>query len=84
MNSTAVVEKAYELARDTYAGLGVDTDAAIETLKPIAISLHCWQGDDIAGFEGEEGLSGGGIMATEIIWVRPATPTSCAWILRLS
>jgi L-rhamnose isomerase len=55
---------AYDLAKERYAALGVDTDAALEKLKTIAISLHCWQGDDVGGFEGpERGLSGG-IMAT--------------------
>ena len=41
----------YELARDRYALLGVDTDAALTPLKSVPISLHCWQGDDVAGFE---------------------------------
>lgn len=55
---------AYELARERYAGLGVDTAVALERLSQIAISLHCWQGDDVGGFEDpDRGLSGG-IMAT--------------------
>ena len=58
------VEKAYELAREQYARLGVNSDLAIETLRTIPISLHCWQGDDVAGFESSDGLSGGGIQAT--------------------
>ena len=58
------IEKAYEQARQRYAELGVDTDEAMERLSSIAISLHCWQGDDVGGFESDEGLSGGGIMAT--------------------
>jgi len=59
------IEKAYEQARQRYAELGVDTEAAMERLSSTAISLHCWQGDDVGGFEKtEEGLSGGGIMAT--------------------
>jgi len=54
----------YELAREKYAELGVDTDAALERLRTVPISLHCWQGDDVGGFEDpERGLSGG-IMAT--------------------
>ena len=65
MSNSAAIEKAYEAARDRYSELGVETDEAISQLSKIAISLHCWQGDDVAGFEsGEEGLSGGGIMAT--------------------
>ena len=49
----------YELAKKLYADLGIDTDLAIEKLKNIPISLHCWQGDDVLGFEGAESLSGG-------------------------
>ncbi len=58
------IEKAYEQAKQRYAKLGVDTDKAMEQLSATAISLHCWQGDDVGGFESDEGLSGGGIMAT--------------------
>ncbi len=58
------IGKAYELAREQYAALGVDTEKALERLDRIAISLHCWQGDDVGGFETAEGLSGGGIQAT--------------------
>lgn len=51
---------AYSQARERYATLGVNTDQAIETLSRISISLHCWQGDDVSGFENTgEGLSGG-------------------------
>ena len=59
------IEQAYELAKQRYAELGVDTDDVMKRLKKIAISLHCWQGDDVGGFEtvGAE-LSGGGIQAT--------------------
>ena len=60
----AAVEKAYELARERYAALGVDTGRALERLPGIPISLHCWQGDDVGGFESDEGLTGGGIQAT--------------------
>ena len=58
------IEQAYKLAGERYAELGVDTDKAMDRLSRIAISLHCWQGDDVGGFESAEGLSGGGIMAT--------------------
>ena len=58
------IEKAYELAKERYAALDVDTDAVLKKLAQIAISLHCWQGDDVGGFEDPgRGLSGG-IMAT--------------------
>lgn len=49
----------YESAREIYAALGVDTDAAISTLKRIPISLHCWQGDDVIGFDHDGPLTGG-------------------------
>ncbi|MBN2181806.1 MAG: L-rhamnose isomerase [Sedimentisphaerales bacterium] len=59
------IEQAYEIAKQRYGELGVDTDKVMKQLKTIAISLHCWQGDDVGGFEtaGAE-LSGGGIQAT--------------------
>jgi L-rhamnose isomerase len=58
------IEQAYELAKERYAALGVDTDTAMQKLAEIPISLHCWQGDDVGGFEDpDRGLSGG-IMAT--------------------
>ncbi len=64
MANTRQIEQAYKLARERYAELGVDTDKAMKQLRKIAISLHCWQGDDVGGFESGDGLSGGGIMAT--------------------
>jgi L-rhamnose isomerase len=64
MTNPKGIEKAYEQAKQRYAELGVDTEAAMERLSSTTISLHCWQGDDVGGFESDEGLSGGGIMAT--------------------
>ena len=61
---TATIEKAYAPARQRYAEFGVDTDRALQKLRQVAISIHCWQGDDVGGFETDEGLTGGGIMAT--------------------
>lgn len=55
--------KRYEMAREMYQGLGVDTDAALEILEKAKISMHCWQGDDVSGFDHEGPLSGG-IQAT--------------------
>ncbi|MCR4773619.1 MAG: L-rhamnose isomerase [Prevotella sp.] len=54
-----LIEKAYAVAKERYAALGVDTDKAIETLKKTPISLHCWQADDVVGFERNEAASGG-------------------------
>ncbi len=59
------VEQAYELAKGRYAAFGIDTDLVIEKALATPISLHCWQSDDVGGFETKPaGLSGGGIMAT--------------------
>ena len=55
---------AYTLAQETYAALGVDTEAALKRLATVPISLHCWQGDDVGGFEGVGDLSGSGLAAT--------------------
>ncbi len=61
---TAKIEQAYQLAKEHYAELGVDTDRAIERLSAIAVSIHCWQGDDVGGFEHVGETASGGIMAT--------------------
>src|SRR5512133_2184519 len=58
------INAAYELARERYALLGVDTDQALEKLAQVAISLHCWQGDDVGGFENPDSGLSGGIAAT--------------------
>jgi len=60
-----VIEKAYKLAKAQYAALGVDTDQVIAEMDKINISLHCWQADDVGGFEKAGSvLGGGGIQAT--------------------
>jgi L-rhamnose isomerase len=64
MTDNRGVEQAFAFARERYAQLGVDVERAIETLRSVAISLHCWQGDDVGGFESAAGLTGGGIQAT--------------------
>lgn len=56
--------KTYDLAREVFADWGVDAEAAMSALSGIAISMHCWQGDDVRGFERKAGTSGGGIQAT--------------------
>ena len=59
------IEKAYEIAHERYARLRVNTDAVIEQLENIPLSLHCWQGDDVGGFEKPDArLEGGGIQVT--------------------
>jgi len=64
----------YELARQQYADHGVDTDAALARLGDVAISLHCWQGDDVLGFENVGESLGGGIAATGNYPGRARTP----------
>jgi L-rhamnose isomerase len=60
-----VIEKAYKAAKEQYAALGVDTDQVIADMDNISISLHCWQTDDVGGFEKAGSvLGGGGIQAT--------------------
>jgi len=55
----AQILQAYEIARERYAALGVNTDEAVAQLEKQQISLHCWQTDDVIGFESKDGLSGG-------------------------
>ena len=58
------IENAYAIAKEAYAALGVSSDKAIKDALAIPVSIHCWQGDDVVGFEGSGSLSGGGILAT--------------------
>ncbi|HBM16663.1 MAG TPA: L-rhamnose isomerase [Lentisphaeria bacterium] len=59
------IETSYKLAKEHYAEFGINTDSAIKKLSSISVSLHCWQGDDVTGFESlSGGLSGDGIQAT--------------------
>ena len=67
------IQERYESAKEIYAGLGVDVDAAVERLNHIPVSMHCWQGDDVIGFDGAGALSGG-IQATGNYPGRARTP----------
>ena len=58
------IAKTFVLAQERYASIGVDVDHALKTLATIPISLHCWQGDDVGGFENFGGTLGGGLVAT--------------------
>ena len=54
---TELIEKAYAIARERYAEIGVDTEKALAALQNISLSLHCWQADDVTGFcLGEKGM----------------------------
>ncbi len=57
-------KKMYEVAKEIYAQYGVDTDAAIKAVSEIPVSIHCWQGDDVKGFENPDGDLTGGIQVT--------------------
>ena len=71
MNETSL----YEYAKERYAGYGVDTEKAIETLKKISVSLHCWQGDDVRGFDTDPNKPlTGGIQTTGNYPGRASTP----------
>jgi L-rhamnose isomerase len=58
------IEQAYSLAKERYAELGVDADSALARLATIPVSLHCWQGDDVGGFEDTGEAIGGGLAVT--------------------
>jgi L-rhamnose isomerase len=62
--SESQIEHAYALAKERYAALGVDIDKGLSVLESVSISLHCWQGDDVGGFENPEAGLSGGIAAT--------------------
>jgi L-rhamnose isomerase len=62
--SESEVQSAYLIAKERYAALGVDTEAALAMLESIPLSLHCWQGDDVGGFENRTGGLTGGIAVT--------------------
>jgi len=62
--SEGAIRSAYKLAKERYAQLGVDVDQALARLAKVSLSLHCWQGDDVGGFETTSGELSGGIAAT--------------------
>jgi len=64
MSHSKNLERAYRLASERYAEAGVDTREALDKLRQIAVSIHCWQGDDVGGFENAGLALGGGLVAT--------------------
>lgn len=64
MAKTDLTQKAYEIAKEQYASIGVDTEEVLKKLDTTQISLHCWQTDDVVGFENPDGALSGGIQAT--------------------
>jgi len=73
-NMKKSIEDAYRLAQDQYDALGVNTAAALAALEKIPVSLHCWQGDDVGGFEHDGGALGGGLAVTGNYPGRARTP----------
>ena len=71
--TAASLEQSYALAKEQYAEMGVDVEAAMDCLGRTPVSIQCWQGDDVSGFESDAGLSGG-IMATGNYPGRARTP----------
>ena len=61
---TELISKAYEVAKERYAEIGVDTEKVLKQLQDFHLSLHCWQADDVAGFEVQAGSLSGGIQST--------------------
>ena len=59
-----LVKKAYEVAKERYAEIGVDTEAVLKQLQDFHLSMHCWQADDVKGFEVQAGALSGGIQST--------------------
>lgn len=64
MNTEKNVKQAFDLAAERYAALNVDVNSALEKLQKISLSLHCWQADDVTGFENPDGSLSGGIQVT--------------------
>ena len=78
------VKQAYEIARDRYAAAGVDTEMAMRRLAEVPISLHCWQGDDVVGFEGTNCGLGGGLAVTGNYLGRARSPEELRADLQLA
>jgi L-rhamnose isomerase len=74
MKKNPGVGKSFALAVERYAEVGVDVNHALKILVAIPISLHCWQGDDVVGFENQGGTLGGGLVATGNYRGRARTP----------
>lgn len=64
MKKNELVLKSFEIAKERYSEIGVNVEAALKTLQDVAISIHCWQADDVTGFENLTNVGGGGIQAT--------------------
>ena len=59
-----LIKNAYEIAKQRYAELGVDTEKVLQQMQDFHLSMHCWQADDVTGFENQAGELTGGIQST--------------------
>lgn len=75
MTNPASLSSAYELAVEQYGAIGVDVEAALRRMRDVAISVHCWQGDDVGGFEDSDGELGSGLAVTGNYPGRASTPS---------
>ena len=64
LRNSKCIRQSYALARESYAARGVDAELALQRLRSLSISLHCWQGDDVGGFENRHEAIGGGLAVT--------------------
>jgi L-rhamnose isomerase len=64
MKKNEFVQKSFDIAKERYALLGVDVEVALQKLQKLQVSIHCWQSDDVSGFENLGNMGGGGIQAT--------------------
>ena len=67
MKKEEMIQKAYEIAVERYAAVGVDTEKVLKTMQDFHLSLHCWQADDVTGFEVQAGVLSGGIRCVPVI-----------------
>ena len=77
MKKEEMIQKAYEIAVERYAAVGVDTEKVLKTMQDFHLSLHCWQADDVTGFEVQAGALSGGIQQPVIIRAKLAILMNC-------
>ena len=75
MTKDSLIQQAFEVAAERYAAVGVDVRKALEDMKKISLSLHCWQADDVSGFENQGGSLTGGIQVIENVDEREQVPS---------
>lgn len=73
---TTQLEQAWELAKQRFAAVGIDVEEALRQLDRLPVSMHCWQGDDVSGFENPEGSLTGGFRLLAIIRAKRVMPAS--------